>query len=85
MALNSENKNLIARLITATNASLRLEVEQFPRQLQILTQSTTVVDYKIEVIDPHINCDQSLEMVKSLPEFDGKQNKLAAENQPVMQ
>ncbi len=75
MALNSENENLVARLITATNASLRLEVEELRRQLQDLTQSTTVVDYKIEVIDPHINCDESLEVVKSLPEFNGKQTK----------
>lgn len=67
MALKSENEILVGKLITAKNASFRLEERMLQRQ--DFTKPTTIIDYKIEVIDSQIKCNESLEVVQSLSEF----------------
>lgn len=69
MTLSSENETLVARLIASTNASRRLEILEMRRQIEDLTKSTTIADYKPKIINSEILCDELLEAIKSLPEF----------------
>lgn len=66
--------DVVSRLIAASTASLRSEVEQVKRQLQALSNSDNVAEYATESIDSTINCEESLDVIKSLPEFRGKIN-----------
>lgn len=43
------------------------------RQIEDLKKSATITDYTPKVINFEIHCDESLEVIKSLSEFSGKQ------------
>lgn len=72
MTTNAED--LITRLIVTNTATLRAEIENLKKQLITVTGSTTVVEYKTQTIDDQIRCDETLDVIKSLPEFTGNTN-----------
>lgn len=69
---NSVNMDVVSRLIAASTASLHSELEQVRRQLQNLGSSNNVIEYSVESIDSTIQCEENLDVIKSLPEFKGK-------------
>uniref|UniRef100_W8BTR9 Retrovirus-related Gag polyprotein from transposon gypsy n=1 Tax=Ceratitis capitata TaxID=7213 RepID=W8BTR9_CERCA len=71
---NSMNMDVVSRLIAASTASLRTELEQVRLQLRNLSSNNNVTEYSVESIDSTIHCDESLDVIKSLPEFKGKIN-----------
>lgn len=64
--------DLITRLIAESTINLRQEVERLRSQVEIDTRRVT--DYVTESIDENIQCQESLDVVKSLPDFSGKLN-----------
>lgn len=74
MSVESNNTDLVARLVTATNASLRAEISSLKEQVERLIGTNEITEYSVEVIDSAIVCEESLDVVKSLPSFSGKEN-----------
>ncbi|XP_049317009.1 uncharacterized protein LOC125779782 [Bactrocera dorsalis] len=64
--------DLITRLIADSNIALREEVEQLRSQITVNTTSAT--DFLTQTIDDNIACLESLDVVKSVPEFTGRIN-----------
>lgn len=67
------NETIITKVIAVINAPLGLEVSKIRRHTEYVARSATVADYKPDIIDPQIHC--LLQVIKSLSEFSGKQNK----------
>ncbi|XP_037942884.1 putative uncharacterized protein DDB_G0282499 [Teleopsis dalmanni] len=68
---NTFTQDLISRLIVANTASLRDEIALLKEQLSAVN-TPKVVEFETEVVDSRIICDETLDIVKSLPEFSGK-------------
>lgn len=64
--------DLITRLIADSNIQLRQEIDRLKSQLETNTNRAT--DYVAETIDDTVTCQESLDVIKSLPEFSGKFN-----------
>lgn len=79
MAINADQLRVLVE--TAIGAALRSQKQTFDKQIEelnkkfsdIVVRTPEVVPYKDVEIRTGIQCDESLEIVKSLPEFDGKQ------------
>lgn len=73
---NSRNKmatsDQIKILIEAHTAPLVASIEELTRSLGALTNSNTVGEFEEEKINVTIRCDEPLDVIKSLPTFDGK-------------
>lgn len=50
---------------------LTTKIDELSAKLE--SKEKTVEDYKIQTIDPNINCDTTLEVIKALPKFNGEQ------------
>lgn len=66
--------DVVARLIAENLSALRTEVRDLQQRLNSITVGDNVVEYDTQNIDENIGCDESLEIIKSLPEFSGKAN-----------
>lgn len=64
--------DLITRLIAESNITLRQEIDRLKNQVEIETHRVT--DFQTEIINDNIQCHESLDVIKSLPEFSGRIN-----------
>lgn len=62
---------LLSQLIAANTASLRAEIFKIRLELDAVTNSNTVTEYKTQTVDSAISCIEPLDIIKSLPEFNG--------------
>lgn len=65
---------VVTRLIAENLSALRAEIRDLQNRVTSLTGADSVVEYQTQNIDETIGCDESLDVVKSLPEFNGKAN-----------
>jgi len=76
-------KELIKQIVSSEVNSIKQKIETLKTELQ--TNVNKVEDYKIEEVDNSIKCEESYEIIKSVPEFKGELEKYvswreAAEN-----
>lgn len=73
-SLTELQKRQIKELIRETieTGSLNRRIDEINRNLQQLNGVNIVEEYRTQNIDERINCDESLEVIKSLPVFNGK-------------
>lgn len=70
----SNSTELITRLIAANNVSLLAEIKSLKKQINDLSTTSNVVEYKKQTISELITCNEPLDVIKSLPEFSGNCN-----------
>lgn len=80
MNANNTNPNealtaqVVSRLIAQNLQSVKAEILNLQTKLTELTGQENVADHVTQTIDDNINCNESLDIIKSLPEFQGKAN-----------
>jgi len=62
----------ITSLIQAQTAPLLRRIEELSRSLQQATSVNVIAEYQVETIDDNIRCEETLDVIKSLPLFNGK-------------
>lgn len=68
---SSITMEFINRLINVQLNDLNAKVDDLTSKLE--NKNNTVEDYKVQIIDPNISCETTLEVVKALPKFYGEQ------------
>lgn len=62
----------IRELINAQIGPLQARINELTLNLGRLTGANSVTEYKTQTIDNTVRCDETLDVIKSLPTFDGK-------------
>lgn len=62
----------IRELIEAQVGPLQARINELTITLGHLTNTNTVTEYRTQTIDTSIRCEETLDVIKSLPTFDGK-------------
>lgn len=68
----STDSEILAQLIAAQTHDLKIEIEQLRLQLRNLTSTHNVTEFETQSIAETIQCNETLDIIKSLPEFNGK-------------
>lgn len=72
--ITSVIQNSIAAALQIQKREFEEKVESLTRQFTEITSGNSVETYTEAQINPNIKCEECLDVVKSLPEFDGQQN-----------
>jgi len=59
-------------LIEAQTQPLLRKIEELTKGLQQVVSVNSITEYPVQTIDDNIRCEESLDVIKSLPTFDGK-------------
>jgi len=70
---NNQVSELIAHIVSNELIPLRNEIVSLKAQLN--QNIKKVKDFQVEVIDPNIKCETSFEIIKSVREFKGEEDK----------
>lgn len=62
----------VTELIQTHTAPLRETIERLTRQLTQLTNINDIQEYTAQRVDDNVRCDEPLDVIKSLPSFNGK-------------
>lgn len=64
----------VTSLISSQIAPLKKTIDELTLKIQSLTCSDSVEEYAPQNIDDFIRCDETLDVIKSLPSFDGSES-----------
>lgn len=64
----------VTSLILTHIAPLKRTIDELTSRIQSLTASDSVREYTPQIIDDSIRCDEALDVIKSLPSFDGNES-----------
>lgn len=65
------SEDMVYRIVEASTSALRTEIANLKEELEKFTVNT-VTEYSQQTIDEGITCDETLDIIKSLPVFGGK-------------
>lgn len=66
--------DVIAELIAVNSRDLENQITSLQNRLTLLTTTNTVESYVVEQINDTVQCNETLDIIKSVPEFSGKMN-----------